>query len=103
MPDCMIYGATGYTGALVAEAAVQRGHKPILAGRDASKLKPLAERLGLEWQAISLDDTAALGKAVAEVDLVMHCAGPFTMTSRPMLRACLAGKAHYLDITGEVN
>lgn len=98
----MIYGATGFTGTLIAEEAVRRGHKPILAGRDASKLKPLAERLGLEWQAISLSDTAALGKAVAEVDLVMHSAGPFTFTSKPMLRACLSGRSHYLDITGEV-
>ena len=37
MPDWMIYGATGYTGQLVAQEAVKRGHKPLLAGRSASQ------------------------------------------------------------------
>src|SRR5690606_5088937 len=36
------------------------------------------------------------------VDLVLHCAGPFGETSRPMLKACLRAGAHYLDITGEI-
>ena len=56
MGDWMIYGATGYTGTLVAEEAVRRGHKPLLAGRSAAKLRPLAERLGLEYAAVALDD-----------------------------------------------
>jgi short subunit dehydrogenase-like uncharacterized protein len=98
----MIYGATGYTGALVAEEAVRRGHKPLLAGRSADKLRPLAERLGLEYVAVSLDDANALTKAVARVELVYPAAGPFVHTSAPMLRACLAVGAHYLDITGEI-
>jgi short subunit dehydrogenase-like uncharacterized protein len=102
MADWMIYGASGYTGKLVAEEAVKRGHKPLLAGRSASKLKPLADRLGLEYVAVSLDDTAALEKAVSRVELVYHAAGPFIHTSAPMVNACLAVGAHYLDITGEI-
>lgn len=102
MTDWMIYGATGYTGVLVAEEAVRRGHKPLLAGRSEAKLKPLAERLGLEYTAVSLDDTAALEKVVGGVKLVYHAAGPFTYTSQPMLQACLKMGAHYLDITGEI-
>src|SRR6201999_320361 len=35
--------------------------------------------------------------------LVLHCAGPFSATSKPMVDACLAAKAHYLDVTGEVS
>jgi short subunit dehydrogenase-like uncharacterized protein len=42
----ILFGATGYTGHLVAEAMVRRGLKPVLAGRDAAKLKELAGRLG---------------------------------------------------------
>lgn len=102
MADWMIYGATGYTGVLVAEEAVRRGHKPLLAGRSASKLKALAERLGLEFVAVDLSDREGLAKAVARVKLVYHAAGPFTYTSEPMLQACLTAGAHYLDITGEL-
>lgn len=98
----MIYGANGYTGTLLAEEAVRRGHKPLLAGRSAEKLKPLAERLGLDWLAVSLDDTVALQEAVRGVDAVMHAAGPYIHTAAPMLDACLAGVTNYLDVTGEI-
>ncbi len=102
MGDWMIYGATGYTGALVAEEAVRRGHKPLLAGRSIAKLRPLAERLGLEYAAVGLDDTEALEKAVGSVELVYNAAGPFVYTAAPILNACLQTGAHYLDIGGEV-
>ena len=98
----MIYGANGYTGKLVAEEAVSRGHKPLLAGRSAEKLAPMAERLGLEWAAVSLEDTDALQKLVGKTGLVFHAAGPFVHTSRPMIEACLACGASYLDVTGEI-
>jgi short subunit dehydrogenase-like uncharacterized protein len=98
----MIYGAYGYTGTLLAEEAVRRGHRPILAGRSATKLKPLAERLGLEWNAVALDNTAALHEAVRGVSAVMHAAGPYSRTCAPMLNACLAGITNYLDVTGEI-
>src|SRR5260370_30056942 len=38
MRDFLIYGANGYTGALIARAAVARGHRPLLAGRNAAAL-----------------------------------------------------------------
>jgi short subunit dehydrogenase-like uncharacterized protein len=98
----MIYGAYGYTGALLAEEAVRRGHRPVLAGRLARKLVPLAERLGLEHRVLNLQAKNILYQTVADFDLVFHAAGPFIHTSRPMVEACLAGETHYLDITGEV-
>jgi short subunit dehydrogenase-like uncharacterized protein len=98
----MLYGATGYTGVLLAEEAVRRGHKPLLAGRSADKLKPLAARLNLDYLAVGLDDHESLVRALSGVELVLHVAGPFSRTSQPMLRACLAAGAHYLDMTGEI-
>jgi len=98
----MIYGAYGYTGRLVAMEAVRRGQRPLLAGRSAEKLAPLAERLGLDWIAVDLADQAALQKAIGRVELVYHAAGPFVRTSAPMIDACLATGAHYLDLTGEI-
>ncbi|HEV8324897.1 MAG TPA: saccharopine dehydrogenase NADP-binding domain-containing protein [Myxococcota bacterium] len=98
----MLYGATGYTGALIAEEAVRRGHRPLLAGRSVEKLAALGERLGLEWLAVGLDDARALAEAVGRVEAVLHAAGPFVHTGGPMLRACLDAGASYLDITGEI-
>ncbi len=97
----MIYGAYGYTGRLLAEEAVRRGHRPVLAGRSARKLVPLAERLKLDYVIVDLLDKDRLSKTVAGFDLVFHAAGPFVHTGRPMVQACLAGATHYLDITGE--
>ncbi|HET9451248.1 MAG TPA: saccharopine dehydrogenase NADP-binding domain-containing protein, partial [Aggregicoccus sp.] len=101
-PRWMLYGAAGYTGTLLAEEAVLRGHRPVLAGRRRERLLPLSERLGLEAVGVPLDDAAALRGAVEGCALVLHAAGPFVRTSRPMLRACLDAGAHYLDITGEL-
>ena len=98
----MIYGAYGYTGELIATEAARRGAKPLLAGRDAERLQRLADELGLPHRACSLGDEERLAETVAGVDLVLHCAGPFSATALPMMRACLANKAHYLDITGEI-
>jgi short subunit dehydrogenase-like uncharacterized protein len=97
----MLYGANGYTGELIAREAVRRGHRPILAGRSPTGVRALATELGLEARVFPLDavDPAT---SLAGVSLVLHCAGPFSATAAPMIRACLAARAHYLDITGEV-
>ena len=99
----MIYGATGYTGQLVVEEAIQRGHKPIIAGRNPDKLDVIAREYDLDYVAFRLDDDNTIAEAIADVDIVYHVAGPFIHTSEPMIRACLATNTHYLDITGEIN
>ncbi|NGY06938.1 saccharopine dehydrogenase family protein [Solimonas terrae] len=99
----MIYGANGYTGELIAREAVKRGQTPILAGRNADKLAALARELKLESRAFGLDDAGQLAKGLQGIELVLHCAGPFSATSAPMIEACLQAKAHYLDITGEIS
>ena len=98
----MIYGANGYTGELIAREAVKRGHKPLLAGRSPDKINKLAAELGLTATAFSLDDIADATRNIDGCDLVLNCAGPFSATAEPMMKACLNARAHYLDITGEI-
>lgn len=98
----MLYGATGYTGRLIAERAVKQGHRPLLAGRDPEKLKPMADALGLSFTSFSLDDGASTREALSRVKAVFHAAGPFLTTGKAMLDACLDKRCHYLDLTGEL-
>jgi short subunit dehydrogenase-like uncharacterized protein len=93
----MIYGANGYTGELIAAEAVRRGMRPILAGRNAERVQALAKQHRCEARVFDLDKIDLSG-----VSLVLHCAGPFIHTSKPMVKACLAAGVHYLDITGEI-
>jgi short subunit dehydrogenase-like uncharacterized protein len=97
MTEWMIYGANGYTGELIAREAVNRGLKPVLAGRSPEKIASLGAELGLSFRVFDLTKPDLTG-----FGLVLHCAGPFSATAKPMIEACLAHKAHYLDITGEI-
>jgi short subunit dehydrogenase-like uncharacterized protein len=101
MKPYMIYGASGYTGRLIARAAAARGRKPVLAGRDAVKIEPLAAELGCDCRVFPL--TGALAQPLDGMAAVLHCAGPFRETAAPMMEACLAAGVHYLDITGEID
>ncbi|HEV2364707.1 MAG TPA: saccharopine dehydrogenase NADP-binding domain-containing protein [Caulobacteraceae bacterium] len=95
----MIYGATGYTGREIAGVLAQDG--VILAGRNAERVRALAQPLGLEWRAFGPDDPGAARGAIAGLDLVLNAAGPFAATALPILEACVAEGAHYLDLNGE--
>lgn len=99
----MIYGANGYTGELIAREAVRRGLAPVLAGRSEAKVSALARELGLEHASFGLATADEVQQGIAGMALVLHCAGPFSATARPMMTACMARGAHYLDITGEVS
>jgi short subunit dehydrogenase-like uncharacterized protein len=77
--------------------------KPILAGRNAIAIEELAKKHHLDYRVFALDETARLDAALQEVDMVLHCAGPFSITSRTMVEACLRNKKHYTDITGEIS
>jgi short subunit dehydrogenase-like uncharacterized protein len=99
----LVYGATGYTGRLVVEEARRRDLSPIVAGRSAEKVRAVAEPAGLEWGAVALDDGPGLRRALEGVACVLHVAGPFSATARPMLEACLDTRTHYLDVTGEID
>ena len=99
----LIYGATGYTGKLIAREARAKGVGVVLAGRSPDKLKAVAAPLDLPWRAFELADRARLDAALKDVSVVLCAAGPFSATSRTMADACLRRGAHYLDITGEID
>ena len=98
----MLYGANGYSGHLIARMAVDQGLKPIIAGRNDQQLTKIANELSLEKRIFSLDDVQNIVENLQDIDVVLHCAGPFSRTASPMVEACLKSKTHYLDITGEM-
>jgi short subunit dehydrogenase-like uncharacterized protein len=102
MSKWMLYGANGYTGELIAEAAAAAGERPVLAGRRREAIEPLAERYGFESAIFDLDDADRVAAELEVVDAVLGCAGPFSRTAAPMLAGCLRSRTHYLDITGEI-
>ncbi|MGH8693154.1 MAG: saccharopine dehydrogenase NADP-binding domain-containing protein, partial [Burkholderiales bacterium] len=98
----MIYGANGYTGRLAARLAKDRNLDPILAGRHTEHIRALAGELGYESRIFDLADPSKVAANLEGVAAVLHCAGPFSATSGPMLTGCLRARTHYLDITGEI-
>src|SRR5436190_9875943 len=98
----LLYGANGYTGELITRYAAERGMTPILAGRNGAKVAELAGKYGFEYRVFALNESAMLDAALQEVDVILHCAGPFSLTSRPMVDACIRNNKHYTDITGEI-
>ena len=98
-----VYGATGYTGKLVAAELAASGTPYVLAARSREKLDALASELGgdVVSRAVALDDRDGLREMLADCAAVIACAGPFSVTGEPVLAAAVETKTHYLDTTGE--
>ena len=77
----MLYGANGYTGNLVAESAAAKNLKPVLAGRSQDPISSIAKSLNLPYRIFPLNDQKAVREALIDIDIVAHCAGPFSATS----------------------
>lgn len=101
--DFLIYGVTGYTGKLVIRECVKLGLRPVIAGRNEAKLKLLASEFQLDYRCFTLDTAAEIDKHISGFRLVLHCAGPYQLTLKPMVEACLRCNVHYADITGDVD
>ncbi|HWD46666.1 MAG TPA: saccharopine dehydrogenase NADP-binding domain-containing protein [Actinomycetota bacterium] len=101
-PRIVLFGATGYTGRLAAEALAAAGARPLLAGRDRARLAALAGRLGgLE---VAEADTARPGSVrdlVGPGDVLVSTVGPYVTRGEPAVRAAIGAGAAYLDIAGE--
>ena len=99
----VLFGATGYTGRLVAEAMVERGMKPVLAARSRDKLEALAEELGggLETAVADVSNPPSVSALVERGDVLVTTVGPFARWGAPAAAAATTAGAHYLDSTGE--
>lgn len=99
----LLYGANGFTGRWIAEEAVRRGHRAVLAGRNRQRIEELAGQLHCPARAFDLKEPARIAAQLTGTRAVLNCAGPFSRTAAPLIEACLAAGVHYLDITGEID
>ncbi len=107
----VVYGATGFTGTLVAHELRRRGLPSVLAGRSADKLARLAEAVRaagggsgdaeVATRAVALDDRDGLRHLLGDAAVVIDCAGPFVRYGEPVARAAVETGTHYVDTTGE--
>ncbi|MGS2647608.1 saccharopine dehydrogenase NADP-binding domain-containing protein [Streptosporangium sp. LJ11] len=98
-----VFGAYGHTGRFVVAESCERGHVPLLLGRDRDKLAALAEaHPGLEARQASADDPASLDRALNGAAAVINCAGPFASTAAPLVEAALRAGIPYVDVAAEI-
>jgi short subunit dehydrogenase-like uncharacterized protein len=99
----VLFGATGYTGRLTAEAMAARGLRPLLAARDRGKVEALAAELGggLESAVADVADPPSVSALVESGDVLVTTVGPFMRFGAPAAAAASAAGAHYIDSTGE--
>jgi len=99
----LLYGANGYTGKLIIQAALEKGLKPVIAGRNEEQIRALASDYNLQYTVFDLSNEQLIMEAIKGFPLVLHAAGPFKFTAKPMIKACIKAGVHYLDITGEIS
>jgi short subunit dehydrogenase-like uncharacterized protein len=107
--DIVVYGATGYTGRLVAEYLVQHykdgGPKWAMAGRSAEKLGEVRDLIGAPADTplvVANSDDPASMKALAEsARVILTTVGPYQLYGEPLLAACVAAGTDYADLCGE--
>jgi short subunit dehydrogenase-like uncharacterized protein len=99
----LIYGATGYTGTLIAHEAAIRGLDFEIAGRSEAKLAVLAAELDVPFHVFSVDDNNGWEKSLEGKTALLNIAGPFSETADQAMNAAIQFKVHYIDITAEVD
>ena len=108
--NILLYGATGFSGGLIAaRAATEIARLPdrgdwqfILAGREGSELRRIGEQYGMAFRVFALDDAAPVARGLDGIDVVINAAGPFARTAPRLTRAALVAGCHYVDINGEL-
>src|SRR6476646_1492374 len=105
----VVFGATGITGrgvcAPLAERAGSNGFEWAAAGRDPGKVERVLGELGVtapETIAADVADAASLAAMASRTKVVLNMVGPDTLHGEPVIEACIAGGAHYMDLTGEI-
>lgn len=107
--DLVLFGATGFTGALTAEYLAR--HMPAhgrwaLAGRNREKLAAIRDRLGERWADLPLlhadvADPASIREVAASAKVVVTTVGPYLTHGEPLVAACAEAGTDYVDLTGE--
>ena len=104
--DIVVYGATGFTGALVAEY-LHEAHGDIkwaIAGRSQNKLDAVKQRLdapNLPTLVADSDSTEDMTRLAAQSRVIISTVGPYARYGTTLLEACAAEGTHYCDLTGE--
>jgi short subunit dehydrogenase-like uncharacterized protein len=102
--EITLFGATGFTGQIIARALAREGLSFRIAGRSEDKLTALAQSLPVQPAILTADASqpTTLPQLFQNTRLLINCAGPFTdLGERVISQAALAG-VHYLDITNEL-
>ncbi|MFT4624917.1 MAG: short subunit dehydrogenase-like uncharacterized protein [Myxococcota bacterium] len=104
--DLVVFGATGFTGRLVAEYLSSHAPERLrwaVAGRDPQRLESLRRGLAAEPEirVADVSDPASLERLAAETRVLVTTVGPYMQFGEPVVAACAAAGTHYLDITGE--
>ncbi len=103
--DVVVFGATGFTGALTAEylAAAAGTGRWAIAGRSRDKLEALGRRLSTDVPMIlaDVDDPTSLRAMAESTRVVITTVGPYIHYGEPLVAACAAAGTHYVDLTGE--
>lgn len=102
MHRVLVIGGAGRIGQSVAADLLQ--HQPIsltITGRSAQVGQQIAAALGpqVQFQALDLQDVAAVQAAIATQNLVIHCAGPFLARDTQVLQTCIQKGVNYLDVS----
>jgi short subunit dehydrogenase-like uncharacterized protein len=98
----VLFGATGYTGRLVAEALVDRKLQPMLCARNKEKLDHLSRQLGhLQTAVADAKSVSALAGLLSKGDVLISTVGPFVKYGRTAVAAAIEKGAVYIDSTGE--
>ncbi|MFT3727805.1 MAG: saccharopine dehydrogenase NADP-binding domain-containing protein [Terricaulis sp.] len=106
--EVVVYGATGFTGRLVAEN-LQRTYgdkvKWAMAGRDQAKLDAVKAEIGANVPVIVVNarDGASLEAMAACTKVVLTTVGPYQLYGEPLLAACAKTGTDYVDLCGEPN
>lgn len=99
----LIYGATGYTGKIIAARAKELNIDFEIAGREPNKTRKLAEELAVDYHIFDVDNEYAWQKALQDKKVLINAAGPFKFTAGQAMKACLKAGVHYLDISAELD
>lgn len=98
----VLFGATGYTGELVARALARRGAQDVvLAARSEDRVRALAGELGFGHAVADVTRPDTVRALAQRGDVLLTTVGPFLRFGTPAVEAAVAVGAHYVDSTGE--